>query len=289
MNAPEQSAPGRLDDFRKYRVAARWEGAFNAGRYFKANKKDLPPEPISLKELDEHPLRDQFRAAQVLHLAEHEQRQTFKEVNYSNAKGQKILGCMWVFKYKLNKHGDLQKCKARLVVCGNQQAAGDLPTRATTLASATFRTLMAMTAKFDLETHQLDAVNAFVNCDLDEVVYMRPPPGFTRPGKVLLLQKALYGLRRSPLLWQNRLTEALGSLGFTAIPQEPCVAVRGGVVVFYYVDDIVLVYRKQDKPTADMAIEGLKKQFEMTDCGEVRWFLGIHVVRDRQRKQLWLS
>jgi len=31
---------------------------------------------------------------------------------------------------------------------------------------------MAVTAKFDLETIQMDAVNAFVHCDLDEVVYM---------------------------------------------------------------------------------------------------------------------
>jgi hypothetical protein len=105
-----------------------------------------------------------------------------------------------VFKYKLDKHKNLQKCKARLVVCGNQQAAEDLPTRATTLASTTFRTLMAMTARFDLETRQLDAINAFVNCDLDEVVYIRLPPGFEKPRKVLLLRKALYRLRRSPLL-----------------------------------------------------------------------------------------
>jgi Reverse transcriptase (RNA-dependent DNA polymerase) len=132
---------------------------------------------------------------------------TFKEVDRANTKGQQILGCMWVFKYKLDKHRNLQKYKARLVVCGNQQATGDLPTRAITLASTTFRTLMAMTAHFDLETRQLDAINAFVNCDLDEVVYMRPPPGFEKPGKVLLLRKALYRLRRSPLLWQNKLTE----------------------------------------------------------------------------------
>jgi hypothetical protein len=37
------------------------------------------------------------------------------------------------------------------------------------------------------------------------------------------------------------------------------------------------------------AIEGLKKQFKMTDCGELKWFLGIHVLRDRQRQCLWLS
>ena len=59
---------------------------------------------------------------------------------------------MWVFKYKLDKHRKLQKYKARLVVYRNQQATGDLPIRAITLASTTFRTLIAITAHFDLET-----------------------------------------------------------------------------------------------------------------------------------------
>jgi hypothetical protein len=196
---------------------------------------------------------------------------------------------MWVFKYKLDKHRNLQKCKARLVVCGNQQAAGDLLTRATTLASTTFCTLMAITARFDLETRQLDAINAFVNCDLDEVVYMRLLPGFKKPGKVLLLRKALYKLRRSPLLWQQKLTNVFMNLGFKPVPQELCVAISGEAVVFYYVNDIVFAYKKQDKPLVDKAIKGLKKQFKMTDCGELKWFLGIYVLRDRQRRCLWFS
>ena len=107
---------------------------------------------------------------------------------------------MWVFVYKTDKHGFLQKCKARLVVCGNQQAPGDLPTRATTLASASFRTLMAITAKFGLETIQIDIVNVFVYYNLDEVVYIKLPPGYTKKGKVLRLRKVLYRLRRFPLL-----------------------------------------------------------------------------------------
>ena len=55
---------------------------------------------------------------------------------------------------------------------------------------------MAITAKFDLETTQIDAVNAFVHCDLDEVVYMKLPPGFNKgkTDKVLRLRKSLYGL-----------------------------------------------------------------------------------------------
>jgi len=88
---------------------------------------------------------------------------SFQETDKKHAKGQQVLSSMWVFVYKTDKHGYLQKCKARLVVCGNQQVRGDLPTRATTLASTAFRTLMAVTAKFDLETIQMDAVNAFVH------------------------------------------------------------------------------------------------------------------------------
>jgi hypothetical protein len=80
------------------------------------------------------------------------------------------------------------------VVCGNQQESGDLPTRATILAATFFRTLMAVVAKFDLETIQLDAINAFVNADLDELVYMRTPPGFPVKNHVLRLNRAFYGL-----------------------------------------------------------------------------------------------
>jgi hypothetical protein len=104
------------------------------------------------------------------------------------------------------------------MVCGNQQKPGDLPTRATTLAATSFRTLMAVVAKFDLETIQLDAINAFVNADLDELVYMRTPPGFPVKNHVLRLNKAFYGLRRSPLLWQKELSRALAICGFIAIP-----------------------------------------------------------------------
>jgi hypothetical protein len=73
------------------------------------------------------------------------------------------------------------------------------------------------------------------------------------------------------------------------VPQELCVAISNRAVVFYYVNNIVFAYKKQDKPLINRAIKGLKKQFKMTDCGELKWFLGIHVLRDRQRRCLWLS
>jgi len=55
---------------------------------------------------------------------------------------------------------------------------------------------MVITVKFDLETTQIDAVNAFIHCDLNEVVYIKLLPGFNKgkKDKVLYLRKALYGL-----------------------------------------------------------------------------------------------
>jgi len=45
-------------------------------------------------------------------------------------------------------------------------------TYAATLATQTFCALIAITAVFDLEAQQLDAVNVFTNSILDEIVYI---------------------------------------------------------------------------------------------------------------------
>jgi hypothetical protein len=148
---------------------------------------------------------------------------------------------------------------------------------------------MAIAAEHDLELEQMDAVNAFVNCELDETVYMRMPPGYEKYGKILRLRKALYGLRRSPLLWQRELTKSLKELGFQIVPQEPCIMTKGSVIIFFFVDDIIWAYRKADSNIAKTAIEKLKKRYQMTHLGEPKWFLGIHILRDRPRKTIWLT
>ena len=280
----------RFEDFANTKISSALHGAFVAGsRFKKIHKRNLPSAPKTIRDLKSHPFREQFRKAQEDHLESHRQMQSFHMEDKRHAKGQRVLHSMWVFTYKTDKHGFLQKCKARLVICGNQQAPGDLPTRATTLASMAFRALMAITAKFDLETIQMDAVNAFVNCRLDEVVYMRQPPGFETGSSVLRLRKALYGLRRSPLLWQKELTSTFRELGYKEVPQEPCVMINGGVIAFFYVDDIVICHRKQDEAKAKATVAGLQAKYTMSILGSLKWFLGVHVLRDRAKRTLWLS
>ncbi len=122
---------------------------------------------------------------------------------------------------------------------------------------------MAITAKFDLKTTQINAVNAFVHCNLDKIVYIKLLLGFSKgkTDKVLRLRKALYGLQRSPLLWQKNLTSLLIELGFKEIPREPYIILKNRIVVFFYVNDIIFCYKKTDKKKTQEAIKELSKEY----------------------------
>jgi hypothetical protein len=52
--------------------------------------------------------------------------------------------------------------------------------------------------------------------------------------------------------------------------QELCVVISDKTVVFYYVNNIVFAYKKQDKPLMDKAIKGLKRQFKIADCDKLK-------------------
>lgn len=103
---------------------------------------------------------------------------TWKEVAFGTAdkNGKKPIPLTWVFKYKFDEQGYLTKMKARLCVRGDLQST-DADTYAATLAIRIFRVLMAIVAYFGLETRQYNAINAFPNCDIDELTYVKPPPG----------------------------------------------------------------------------------------------------------------
>ena len=154
------------------------------------------------------------------------------------------------------------------------------------LAGRSFRTLIAIAAHFDLELLQYDAVNVFVNAKLEEDVFMKMPPGYRRNGTILKLNKALYGLRKSPLLWQKELTQTLRKLGFEAVPHKPCCFMKNGIIIFFYVDDIALAFRKCQEQEALELIRGLQTRYSLTGGSTLQWFLGIEVLRDREESNL---
>ena len=143
-------------------------------------------------------------------------------------------------------------------------------TRATTLATTSLHVLLVLVAKFDLEILQLDAVNAFVHADLDETVFMRMLPGYGKQSKVLKLNKALYGLRQSPLLWQQKLTKEIKKFGFEEILQEPCIIQKNGIICFFYVDDIVFAFQKDQRKEVEKIMDALLKALTIKKKRELR-------------------
>ena len=255
------------------------------------HRRDLPPPPTKHSDLEEHPTGHLFEQAEMDHLKSHEIMNSWPEISSRDprTKGQRVLDCKWVYVYKFNKHSRFLKSKARLVVRGDQQAKSLTEnTYAATLAGRSLRTLIAIAARFDLELVQYDAVNAFVNAELEEDVFMKMPPGHRRTGTILKLNMALYGLRKSPLLWQKELARTIRQLGFEPVPHEPCCFMKNGIIMFFYVDDIVFSYKKHQKDTVLGLVSQLQLKYTLTGGEDLQWFLGIEILRDRREAHLAL-
>ena len=252
----------------------------------------LPPPPNSHSQLENHILCEEFHEAEREHLESHRKMESWSEIPAKKVKfsGHQILDCMWVYTYKLDKDHRLLKCKARLVARGDQQrniTAQD--TYAATLASRSFRMLMAIAAHQDLELKQFDITNAFVHAGMDRVVYMRMPHGYRKPGTILQINKALYGLRISPLLWQKEFTRTLGEIGFETVPHEPCCLMKEGILIFFYVDDIIVAYTQSKQQEAQQAVKRLQDKHTFTGGNDLQWFLGMEIIRDRPNRRIQLS
>ena len=82
------------------------------------------------------------------------------------------VGCRWLFNYKYNAAGEVERSKARLVAQGYTQREGiDYhETYAPVVRMASIRVLLSIAAIHNLEIHQMDVKTAFLNGDLHEEI-----------------------------------------------------------------------------------------------------------------------
>ncbi|KAG8492601.1 hypothetical protein CXB51_010050 [Gossypium anomalum] len=172
----------------------------------------------------------------------------------------KVIGVKWVFQGKQNADGSLNKLKARLVVKGFSQKYGldYMETFAPVVRLDTVRLLFALAAQRHWLIHQLDVKSAFLNGFLEEEIYIDQPQGFVVSGK----EDMVY-----------RLKKALSSSEPTLYVKKKQAETQ--LIVPLYVDDLLVTGGDQSILAVFKA--KMKEMFEMSDLGQMTYFLGMEV------------
>jgi hypothetical protein len=107
---------------------------------------------------------------------------------------------------------------------------------------------------------------------------------------VVKVDRALYRLRDSPALWYKEWTGTLKRLGLIALKEEPCIYVNAlyKVFVVFFVDDVQVLYHKSDEASAREIVRGIHEAYKLIGGEDVKWFLGIRVIRDRIERKICL-
>jgi hypothetical protein len=214
---------------------------------------------------------------------------TFLESSETEAHsaGIKVIGSRWVFRTKHNEHDNSVHHKARLVIKGYQQGEID-NTFAPVAQWTTFRTFISFAAAHNHKIDHLDVVTAFLNPEVDdENILMKLPPGFTDPNNHLngtdtvRLFKALYGLKTAPRLWYEHITKFLLNFSFKAMHSDSNLFKTKSLLLLLYVDDMALSHDTMTPAEIDHANKlkkALSDEFQISDLGTIRKFLGVHFI-----------
>ncbi|GJW67372.1 zinc finger, CCHC-type containing protein [Tanacetum coccineum] len=92
---------------------------------------------------------------------------------------------------------------------------------------STIRLLIAMASIHNLIILHMDVKTAFLNCELDEEVYINQPQGLimrSNENKVYKLIKSLYRLKQAPKQWHQKFDEVVLSNGYLLNQANKCVA-----------------------------------------------------------------
>nr|GEV20934.1 retrotransposon protein, putative, Ty1-copia subclass [Tanacetum cinerariifolium] len=184
--------------------------------------------------------------------------------------GQKLVSCKWRFKIKEGVEGvQKPRYKARLVARGFTQRAGIDYNEvfSPVVRHTSIRVILALTTCKNYELKQLDVKTAFLHGNLEEVIYMKQPPGYKQGNNVCLLKKSIYGLKQSPRQWSYA-------------PGEY-------IYLLLYVDDMLIACKSKAEIGSTKSL--LKKEFDIKELGEAKKILGMEIVRDRIRKILRVS
>ena len=220
---------------------------------------------------------------------------TLEQYRAYRAKGApRAIPTMCVLTIKPDEMLRPHRAKSRIVVLGNHEDRIWTKSEkyAPVLRPDTLRLIVSMAIQKRRTLKQGDCKNAFCQGILppDEITIVKPPIGDpdAKNDEFWLLKRTLYGLRRSPKHWYDKIRKILTSLGLQQNAYDPCLfsghvidpsdptgsPTSSPLTLGLYVDDFVYF---SDDPAVEATFERLLKQYSTVDfMGTVEWFLGTH-------------
>jgi hypothetical protein len=216
-------------------------------------------------------------------------RQEMRQTGYT----ERVIMAVWSFKRKRNPFGVITKYKARLCAHGVQTVQGVHydASYSPVLSWTTIRLLLTLTLVMGWYTRQIDFVLAFPQAETRTNLFMEVPghfevqndklvrntraPNPRHQPNVLKLLKNLYRLKDPGLTWFEYLKARLTKRGFKQSLVEPCMFIKGNLILLVYVDDCVAIC-PTNEPIAEF-IKSMQGDYDLTDEGSVSAYLGIQV------------
>ncbi|CAI7856588.1 unnamed protein product [Closterium sp. NIES-54] len=135
-------------------------------------------------------------------------------------------------------------------------------------------------------------LNAFLHSVLDRDLYMEQPSYYEDGSpRVCKLEKSLYGLKQSPMLWYEALDGELLGAGWKKSQVDESLYFKSDAKgemcwLLVYVDDLLAASRSQSMPGELRDL--LQSAFQLRAISPVEKYLGLQLVRDRPTRRLWL-
>jgi hypothetical protein len=160
--------------------------------------------------------------------------------------------------------------KARFVANGNETEAPPSMTYSSVVSRDSVRIALLVAALNDLKLLSCDIQNAYLSADCRERIYYVAGPEFgSEAGSIMIVKKALYGLKTSGAAFRAHLAETLYELNYIPTKADPDVWIRPAIkpdgfeyyeMVLVYVDDVLCI---SHDPEATM--KGIQGTFKLKD------------------------
>jgi hypothetical protein len=158
------------------------------------------------------------------------------------------IDCHFIFDIKI---GEEFRRKARYVAGGHKTNTPATLTYSSVVSRDSVRIALLLAALNDLDMLACDIQNAYLNADCREKIFSIAGPEFgANEGRIMIVRKALYGLKSSGAAFRAMLANTLREMGFQSTLADPDVWIRpmthptrknaDGTSFDYY--EMVLVY-----------------------------------------------